>query len=110
MGQVSRGRWDKSTGTGKPEQIAWAGQLGQLSVDRLAYTRQPGQADETAQPGQADMTGQPGQVSWTVQPGQDIGDKSAGTGQPGQVRWDRLAEIGRPRQVYQGSFFYILYI
>ncbi len=50
--------------------MAWAGQLGQLSLDRLAYTGQPGQADGTDQPGQADGTAQPGQADGKAQPGQ----------------------------------------
>jgi hypothetical protein len=46
--QLGQGRWDKSEGTGQPEQIAWAVQL---SLDRLAWSGLPRQADGTAQPG-----------------------------------------------------------
>ncbi len=81
-GQPRRDRWDKSTGTGQPEQVSqdnsgWTRPPGQVRLDGIeekVSKRSPRQASlnriaKTDQPGQVSLVvGQPGQVCETNQP------------------------------------------
>ncbi len=92
-----------------------AGQLGQVNLDRSAWTGEPVQNRED-KPGydsnaRTAASGEHGQDLWdrtagTGQLGEDSQDRTARTGQPGQDSWDKNAgtgQLGQDKQRIQAG-------